>query len=76
MPKKHELSFDFFGHQIKIVQDPKECCGGYLWRAETVVLKYLETKSVFPENFWNNKYIVELGAGTGLLGLYMAKIGI
>jgi len=75
MPKKHELTFNYFNKEIKIIQNAKECCGGYLWRAETVTLQYLENMNVFPEGHWKDKYVIEVGSGTGLIGLFLVHVG-
>eukprot|EP01117_Protostelium_nocturnum_P019301 TRINITY_DN8336_c0_g1_i1.p1 TRINITY_DN8336_c0_g1~~TRINITY_DN8336_c0_g1_i1.p1 ORF type:complete len:298 (-),score=104.39 TRINITY_DN8336_c0_g1_i1:211-1104(-) len=72
-------SFSFAGQKVLLKQDTHSC-GGHLWRSATVLMTYLENKTVFPDkedgiSFWNGKKVIELGAGTGLLGIALAKIG-
>ena len=38
-------------------------------------MHYLENKTVFPNGHYKDKHIIELGAGTGLIGLFLAKVG-
>lgn len=61
----------------------KQCSEGdvgcVVWDAAIVLAKYLETKAFCdPEagtNLWSGKTILELGAGTGVVGLMAATLG-
>src|SRR5690349_19187909 len=70
-------SFEFmtFGRRVQIRQDARECCGGYVWRAAAVLIRYLENKKVFPEGHFHQKRVLELGAGTGLVGIALLQAG-
>ncbi|KAL0969084.1 hypothetical protein UPYG_G00222420 [Umbra pygmaea] len=67
------------GSVLKIKQCFKGDVGCVVWDAAIVLSKYLETKSfVDPAsglNMWVNKTIVELGAGTGVVGIMAASLG-
>lgn len=45
--------------------------GGNIWLSTLVLILYLDKKN---KNFFNNKKILELGAGTALLSMYISKI--
>ena len=44
-----------------------------MWDSSLVLSRYLE-KHVSPK-FWKGKHVIELGAGTGIVGLTVAGIG-
>ncbi|PRP73949.1 hypothetical protein PROFUN_08142 [Planoprotostelium fungivorum] len=72
-------SLPFFEHKILMKQDTHEC-GGHLWRSATVLMSFMENTTHFPpqedgKSHWYKKRIIELGAGTGLLGIALAKTG-
>jgi len=69
---KH-LEFDFFGGKVLLKQDPTESCGGYIWRSAMVMLNYLENEKNFKRDHFKSKKVLEVGAGTGLVGIAMAK---
>jgi predicted nicotinamide N-methyase len=46
---------------------------GYIWRAAVLMLQYMEKK--FSLDNIQNKKILEIGAGTGLVSLALAKAG-
>ena len=51
--------------------------GSDLWDSALVVAGYLEhSKSHFPSDYWAGKRVVELGSGTGALGLLVSKLGV
>ncbi|KAF9883591.1 hypothetical protein FE257_003144 [Aspergillus nanangensis] len=65
-----EVSFDgLLESPLLLKEDLKEGCGGQLWPAGMVLGKYLLQQHRFD---LNNKSIVELGAGGGLVGLAIA----
>ncbi|KLO15218.1 hypothetical protein SCHPADRAFT_278584 [Schizopora paradoxa] len=57
---------------VRLQTDPSPGCGGIAWPAGEVLAKYLAGKG--PDNL-NGKAIVELGSGTGLVGLVAALLG-
>ncbi|KAE8376476.1 putative methyltransferase-domain-containing protein [Aspergillus bertholletiae] len=66
-----EISFGgLLKEPLILKEDLKEGCGGQLWPAGMVLARYLlhQHRSSF-----NNKTIVELGAGGGLVGLSVAR---
>ena len=38
-------------------------------------LRFLENQQYFPWEFWSGKSVVELGAGTGVVGLAAGTLG-
>ena len=48
--------------------------GCVVWDAAIVLARFLENK-YFPADFWAGKSVLELGAGTGLVGLVAACLG-
>eukprot|EP01102_Stenamoeba_stenopodia_P019397 TRINITY_DN7312_c0_g2_i1.p1 TRINITY_DN7312_c0_g2~~TRINITY_DN7312_c0_g2_i1.p1 ORF type:complete len:197 (-),score=79.65 TRINITY_DN7312_c0_g2_i1:27-578(-) len=69
------FEFEAFGSPVKIKQDARECCGGYAWRAAAVLIKYLENRNVFAEGVFKDKRILEVGSGTGMVGIALSKAG-
>lgn len=67
------------GSILKLKQCFKGDVGCVVWDAAIVLAKYLETKQFYDAgsgvNVWANKNIVELGAGTGVVGLMAATLG-
>lgn len=53
--------------------------GCVVWDAAIVLAKYLETKQFYDPsegvNLWCGMTVVELGAGTGVVGLMAATLG-
>jgi predicted RNA methylase len=49
--------------------------GNTVWDGALVLASYFANEKVFPEGYWKNKSVVELGAGTGLVGLFTALLG-
>jgi 2-polyprenyl-3-methyl-5-hydroxy-6-metoxy-1,4-benzoquinol methylase len=45
--------------------------GGNIWLSSLILILYLQEKN---KNIFNNKKILELGAGTALLSMYISKI--
>ncbi|KAJ7667700.1 putative methyltransferase-domain-containing protein [Mycena polygramma] len=70
------LSLSFSGADITIsvdlMLDASPGCGGVAWPAGEVLARYLVKQG--PNNL-KNKQILELGSGTGLVGLVAAKLG-
>ena len=57
----------------------KQMCVGdvgcVIWDAALVLSAFLEQKSYFPPSYWMDKRVIELGAGTGVVGLVAAAHG-
>eukprot|EP01100_Stratorugosa_tubuloviscum_P002408 TRINITY_DN1560_c0_g1_i12.p1 TRINITY_DN1560_c0_g1~~TRINITY_DN1560_c0_g1_i12.p1 ORF type:complete len:267 (-),score=130.32 TRINITY_DN1560_c0_g1_i12:17-817(-) len=70
-----EFKFTAFNKEIILQQNPREGCGGYVWRAAYVLSKYCENEQIFAHNFWSQKRVIELGSGTGLVGIAIAAQG-
>jgi len=49
--------------------------GCVVWDAAIVLAKYFETDDFARGQFWQEKSVVELGAGTGIVGLMAASYG-
>ncbi|KAM4624886.1 protein N-lysine methyltransferase METTL21D [Polymixia lowei] len=64
---------------LKMKQCYKGDVGCVVWDAAIVLSKYLETKQLYDPasgvNTWANRYVLELGAGTGVVGLMAATLG-
>ncbi|RDB23258.1 Protein-lysine N-methyltransferase EFM6 [Hypsizygus marmoreus] len=57
---------------ISLAVDASPGCGGIAWPAGQVLSSYLVKKG---PSFLSNKTVLELGSGTGLVGLVAAKLG-
>jgi len=64
-----------FGRTISIKQDFSGELGGTVWDAALVLAKYFENTTVFPPGYFKGKRILELGSGTGLIGIVLALLG-
>ncbi|KAI9312864.1 nicotinamide N-methyltransferase-like protein [Dichotomocladium elegans] len=59
---------------IELTQDLSGGCGGKTWEAADVMVDYILWKQhVTQGQFFQGKRVLELGAGTGLVGLAVAK---
>ncbi|KAJ8390879.1 hypothetical protein AAFF_G00100110 [Aldrovandia affinis] len=67
------------GRCLQMKQCSKGDVGCVVWDAAIVLSKYLETKQFYEPrdgiNKWANKRVLELGAGTGVVGLMAATLG-
>ena len=67
------------GCVLKLKQCYKGDVGCVVWDAAIVLAKYLETRGFHDPasgvNRWANKHVLELGAGTGVVGLMAAALG-
>ncbi|XP_006459971.1 hypothetical protein AGABI2DRAFT_184470 [Agaricus bisporus var. bisporus H97] len=58
---------------VELIVDSKPGCGGIAWPAGQILSSYL-TQTYKTANPLGNKCIVELGSGTGLVGLVAGKL--
>lgn len=67
------------GRALKVKQCYMGDVGCVVWDAAIVLAKYLETKQFYDPsegvNVWAGSSVVELGAGTGVVGLMAATLG-
>lgn len=67
------------GCTLKVKQCYLGDVGCVVWDAAIVLAKYLETKQFYDPssgvNEWASRSVVELGAGTGVVGLMAATLG-
>lgn len=69
-PGKDQDGLSFLDVSLRL--DVTTGCGGKIWPAAEVLGEYIASKR--RQGQWSGKTIVELGAGTGLVGLLAAKI--
>ncbi|KAK0566388.1 Protein-lysine N-methyltransferase efm6 [Tilletia horrida] len=67
-------SHTFF--DVHLHQDVSGGCGGRIWPAAEVLGAYLARRPEFWRERWADKQVLELGSGTGLLGLLCARAGM
>jgi len=75
-----ECKLSFFDFEFELMQDPKSNdLGTTVWDCSIVLCKWLENhrnkRGIFQQKQMSGKRVLELGAGTGLLGLVLAKMG-
>lgn len=69
-----ETTFDLLDSPVQLAQDLSRGCGGKIWEAANVLVDYCLWKDkTMAGEFLNNKRVLELGSGTGLVGLAIAK---
>ncbi|CAD6980359.1 unnamed protein product [Tilletia controversa] len=61
---------------VHLQQDVANGCGGWIWPAAEVLGAYLARSPERWAERWAGKDVLELGAGTGLLGLLCARMGV
>jgi predicted nicotinamide N-methyase len=49
--------------------------GATIWDCAFVMMKTFENLEKYPEGFFNNKKILELGSGTGIIGIVLLNLG-
>ena len=64
------------GKAIRIKQLYVGDVGCVVWDAAIVLCKFLENEEFFPPGYWNGKRVVDVGSGTGVVGLAAAVIGL
>eukprot|EP00033_Pygsuia_biforma_P003036 GCRY01003338.1.p1 GENE.GCRY01003338.1~~GCRY01003338.1.p1 ORF type:complete len:169 (+),score=33.63 GCRY01003338.1:147-653(+) len=63
------------GHMLNVQTDAREGCGGHIWNSGVLMCTAFQNKAFFPEGYFQNKTVLELGAGTGVAGLAAACLG-
>jgi predicted nicotinamide N-methyase len=63
------------GKTLKVKQLYIGDVGCVVWDAALVLCRFLENQQYFPWEFWSGKSVVELGAGTGVVGLAAGTLG-
>jgi len=58
-----------------IEQDFDGNLGGTVWDTALVLIKYFEYLPEFPQDYFKGKRIIELGGGTGVIGVTVAVLG-
>eukprot|EP01105_Mastigella_eilhardi_P028931 TRINITY_DN98_c1_g2_i2.p1 TRINITY_DN98_c1_g2~~TRINITY_DN98_c1_g2_i2.p1 ORF type:complete len:231 (-),score=75.40 TRINITY_DN98_c1_g2_i2:47-739(-) len=64
-----------FGRTLCVRQDFSGELGATVWDAALVLCKYFENVREFPVGYFRGKRVLELGAGTGLVGLVVSLLG-
>ena len=49
--------------------------GCVVWDAALALSAFLSQVDYFPASFWSGRRVIELGAGTGVVGLVAATLG-
>jgi hypothetical protein len=66
------ISYDNRFH-IRLAQDSRGCCGGMTWPVANVMIDYIIWKNdMLQGDLFKDKKVVEIGAGTGLVGIATA----
>ncbi|XP_072347369.1 EEF1A lysine methyltransferase 3-like isoform X1 [Scyliorhinus torazame] len=70
---KLETFFDFCGHNVCITREIKSTLGisAIIWEAGKVLCRYFENEQID----FSGKKVIELGAGTGLVGILAILLG-
>ena len=68
------VSFKGLKEPVFLSQDLSGGCGGKIWECASLMIDYFVYKSEQGEALLDQKTVIELGAGTGLVGLAVAKL--
>eukprot|EP00698_Gefionella_okellyi_P018442 TRINITY_DN551_c0_g1_i2.p1 TRINITY_DN551_c0_g1~~TRINITY_DN551_c0_g1_i2.p1 ORF type:complete len:231 (-),score=52.13 TRINITY_DN551_c0_g1_i2:1014-1667(-) len=65
---------EIFGQNL-IIEQGKGEIGRHVWDGALVLSHFFENPDVFPLGCFKNKRVIELGSGTGLVGIVIALLG-
>lgn len=68
-------TLDCAGKELRIKQLYVGDVGCVVWDAALVLARFLENSRHFGKNFWREKAALELGSGTGIVGLAACVLG-
>ncbi|KAI7871981.1 putative methyltransferase-domain-containing protein [Mucor mucedo] len=69
------VNFEGLNEPVLLSQDLSGGCGGKIWECAEIIVNYFVWKNGQGEgSLFKDKTIIEIGAGTGLVGLAVAKI--
>ncbi len=68
-------TIEMFGQEVEIEQDFSFAHAGCVFDAALVLAKYFENAEKFPAGYFLNKTVLELGSGTGFIGIILAMLG-
>ena len=63
------------GKEIRIKQLYVGDVGCVVWDAALVLARFLENSHHFQREYWTGRRVLELGAGTGVVGLAACALG-
>ncbi|EJT97714.1 S-adenosyl-L-methionine-dependent methyltransferase [Dacryopinax primogenitus] len=69
------LSFPVLVPELRLSVDASPGCGGIAWPAGEVLSRYICLRETREPGWMKTRTVLELGAGTGLVGLVAAKLG-
>ncbi|KAG0713293.1 Protein-lysine methyltransferase METTL21D [Chionoecetes opilio] len=70
-----EIEFESIGGSVEVNQEVEGDVGCVVWDAAIVLAKYLEVREKGKRKLLQGSSVVELGAGTGCVGLAAALLG-
>lgn len=74
-PNQLSITFTAFGNEIVLDQNPASGFhNSVLWDAAIAMIRYVETNPTFKDSLYG-KRVLELGSGTGALGIALAHCG-
>ncbi|KAI9283214.1 putative methyltransferase-domain-containing protein [Sporodiniella umbellata] len=74
IPEVSSIQYNGIDSPILLAQDSSGGCGGMIWKAADVLIEYFIWKKGLVQNLMKDKTAVDIGSGTGLVGLAIAKV--
>jgi hypothetical protein len=74
----YPMKFQIDGKEFTIVQENVICSedlGNTVWDGSLVLVHYFSNKKVFSPDYWKGKRCIELGSGTGIVGIVVSTFG-